>query len=173
MKILLRSLPGAFNALLVAALFLAPWPARAQTTALPAVGSAYALAGATVDGVRFDTATLRGHVTVVFYWSTGCAVCRDSLPELRANLAGWRDKPFSLLVVNVDRQAQDWLAYERVLGTFKSAPKGYFSVRQDEAGPTPARLPLTLLLDAKGKVLQRIEGRVAPEVWDAVADLLL
>jgi hypothetical protein len=73
----------------------------------------------------------------------------------------------------VDRQAQDWLSYERVLGKFQTAPKGFFSVRQDETVPVPVKLPLTLLVDAKGKVLQRIEGRVAPEVWDSVAELLL
>ena len=33
-------------------------------------------------------------------------------------------------------------------------------------------LPLTLLIDSKGRVLQRFEGRLAPEVWDGVADLL-
>lgn len=65
------------------------------------------------------------------------------------------------------------LSYERVLGQFQTAPKGFFSVRQDETLPVPVKLPLTLLVDSKGKVLQRIEGRVATEVWDAVAELLL
>lgn len=148
-------------------------PLHAQTVAAPAVGSPFGLSAATADGARFDASSVRGNVTVVFFWSTGCAVCRNSLPELRANLAGWRNKPFALLLVNVDRQAQDWLTYERVLDKFQTAPKGYFSVRQEESLPAPSRLPLTLLLDAKGKVLQRIEGRVAPEVWDAVADVLL
>ena len=125
------------------------------------------------DSIRFDPASLRGKVTVVFFWSTDCAVCRDKLGEFRANLAGWRDKPFSLVLVNVDRKVQDWLAYERVMDKFQTPPKGYVSVRQDEAVPSPARLPLTLLVDAKGQILQRIEGRVAPEVWDGVAELLL
>jgi thiol-disulfide isomerase/thioredoxin len=157
----------------LALLLLTATPARSQIPALPTLGKGFELAAENVDRVRFDAAKVRGNVTVVFYWSTGCAVCRDTLPELRANLAGWRNKPFSLVLVNVDRQAQDWQSYERVLGTFRSAPEGYISVRQDTTLPSPARLPLTLLLDAKGKVLQRIEGRVAPEVWDSVAELLL
>ena len=111
-------------------------PSHAQTAAVPAVGSAFTLSAMNPDSIRFDTASLRGKVTVVFFWSTNCAVCRDKLGELRANLAGWRDKPFSLVLVNVDRKVQDWLAYERV-------------------------------------ILQRIEGRVAPELWDGVAELLL
>jgi len=51
--------------------------------------------------------------------------------------------------------------------------KGLLSVRMD--GELPAggyALPLTSLLDSKGKVLKRFEGRLAPEVWDSVADLL-
>ena len=145
---------------------------HSQTVTLPVVGSTFLLSASNADGVRFDGAALRGNISVVFFWSTGCAVCRDSLPELRANQSGWRNKPFALVAVNVDRQAHDWLSYERVLGKFQTAPKGFFSVRQDEALPVPVKLPLTLLVDAKGKVLQRIEGRVAPEVWDAVAELL-
>jgi hypothetical protein len=148
-------------------------PVYAQTPAAPVVGSTFTMAAATVEGVRFDAAALRGNVSVVFYWSTNCAVCRDSLPELRANLGGWRSKPFALVVVNVDRQAQDWLSYERVWGKVQAPSRNYISVRQDDTGPLPSRLPLTLLIDAKGKVLQRIEGRVAPEVWDSVAEMLL
>lgn len=166
-------IPGTSVALGLALLLLAAMPARSQSPAAPVLGSTFTLAAENIDRVRFDAANVRGKVTVVFYWSTNCTVCRDSLPELRANLAGWANKPFSLVVVNVDRQAQDWHTYERVLGNFRTAPKGYISVRQDDAVPSPARLPLTLLLDANGKVLQRTEGRVAPEVWNSVADLLL
>jgi hypothetical protein len=40
-------------------------------------------------------------------------------------------------------------------------------------GALPGKLPVTLLLDAKGKVVSRYEGRMAPEAWDGVAELLL
>ena len=45
-------------------------------------------------------------------------------------------------------------------------------MRQVEALPTPTKLPLPLLVNAQGQVLARYEGRLAPEAWDAVADLL-
>jgi thiol-disulfide isomerase/thioredoxin len=125
-----------------------------------------------LTGAPFAPAQIRGKVTIVFYWSTTCAVCRDSLPELRANLAGWRDKPFALVTVNVDRNPADWQAYERILGQTQAPPKGLFAVRQDTALPPPAKLPLTLLVNAQGQVVARYEGRLAPEAWDGVADLL-
>jgi thiol-disulfide isomerase/thioredoxin len=146
--------------------------AQANPSPVSGQGDTFSLSANRADGTSFDVATLRGKVAVVFYWATGCAVCRDSLPELRANLTGWRDKPFSLVVVNVDRQAQDWQAYERVLGKLQAPLRGYVSVREVETMERPARLPLTLVVDGKGKVVQRIEGRVAPEVWDTVADLI-
>ncbi len=132
----------------------------------------FALTAYQANGARLDTDRLRGNVTVVFYWDSSCAVCLDSLPELRANLTGWRNKPFSLLVVNVDRRPQDWLAYEGLLARLQPPLKGYLSVHQDAALASPTRLPLTLVLDAKANVVQRIEGRVAPEVWDTVAGML-
>lgn len=157
-----------FRALILFATLCLASMAHAQpTTALPLVLQAHNLTGAPFAGTQ-----VRGKVAVVFYWSTACAVCRDSLPELRANLAGWRDKPFALVTVNVDRNPADWQAYERILGQTQAPPKGLFAVRQDTALPAPAKLPLTLLVNAQGQVVARYEGRLAPEAWDGVADLL-
>lgn len=124
------------------------------------------------QGERFRAQELKGKVAVVFYWSTTCAVCRDSLPEMRANLAGWKSKPFALVTVNVDRRKDDWLAYENLVNVTQMPGKSLISLRQDDAVPAPVKLPLTLLVDAKGNVMARYAGRVAPEVWDAVADLM-
>jgi thiol-disulfide isomerase/thioredoxin len=124
------------------------------------------------NGQRFAASALDGNVTVVFFWNSNCAVCRDSLPELRANLAGWKTKPFSLLLVNLDRKASDWQTYEKLVNQTQMNAKGLLSVRLDGELPAGTRLPLTLLIDTKGQIVQRFEGRLAPEVWDSVADLL-
>ncbi|TAF80694.1 MAG: TlpA family protein disulfide reductase [Curvibacter sp.] len=137
-----------------------------------APGDAFAVTASYANGQRFSNRTTEGTVTVAFFWNSNCAVCRDSLPELRANLAGWKTKPFSLLLVNLDRKADDWLAYEKLVGQTQMNAKGLLSVRMEGELPTGVRLPLTLLIDSKGKVLKRFEGRLAPEVWDGVADLL-
>ena len=142
---------------------------HAQSTA----SAPLALQATNLAGEQFASQErLRGKVSIVFFWSTACAVCRDSLPELRANLAGWRDKTFALVTVNVDRNPADWQAYERILGQTQSPPKGLFAVRQDATLPAPAKLPLTLLVIAQGQVVARFEGRLAPEAWDGVADLM-
>lgn len=146
-------------------------PAAAGSTAI-ANGNRLQLPAVYANGQRFSTQALDGTVTVAFFWNTDCAVCRDSLPELRANLNGWKNKPFSLLLVNLDRKASDWQTYEKLVGQTQMNAKGLLSVRMEEEIPAGTRLPLTLLIDSKGRVLQRFEGRLAPEVWDGVADLL-
>lgn len=152
------------------ALALCMGHANAQTAAAPAPTLDLQAFG--TGGEKFMQDRIRGKVAIVFYWSTACAVCRDSLPELRTNLNGWRDKPFALVTVNVDKNASDWLAYERIMGQTQSPPKGLISLRLDEGKIAPMKLPLTLLVDAKGKVISRFEGRLAPEAWDGVADLM-
>lgn len=146
---------------------LAQTPATTLTT-----GGTFSIPASYANGQRFNRSAIDSTVTVAFFWNSNCAVCRDSLPELRANLAGWKTKPFSLLLVNLDRKADDWLAYEKLVGQTQMTSKGLLSVRLDGEPPSGVRLPLTLLLDSKGKVLKRFEGRLAPEVWDGVADLL-
>ena len=86
-------------------------------------------------GEQFARNTLQGKVAIVFFWSTSCAVCRDSLPELRANLTGWRDKPFALVTVNVDAKASDWLAYESILSKTKMPPKTLYCQRRLNIDP--------------------------------------
>ncbi|RYG07515.1 MAG: TlpA family protein disulfide reductase, partial [Burkholderiales bacterium] len=51
--------------------------ARAQTPPQPVVE------GRTIEGQPFKLAALKGKVVLVMFWSTGCAVCRDKMPELR------------------------------------------------------------------------------------------
>lgn len=161
------------GALLAIAAALHSSPAQSQ--AVPPVwakGSTLSLSAVNAKGQRLDVAGLRKQVVVVFVWSTGCAVCRDSLPELRANAAGWQTKPFTLLAVNVDARAEDWSRYEALVGQTLMPTKNWQSLRLEGGAPVGQRLPLTLLVDTQGKIIQRFEGRLAPEVWDGVAELL-
>jgi cytochrome oxidase Cu insertion factor (SCO1/SenC/PrrC family) len=173
-----RTLIRATAALLLGVASLGASQAQTATATAPAANGlgvaqgALALSATDSAGKRVNAATVRGKVTVVFFWSTNCAVCRDSLPELRANAAGWQDKPFALLAVNVDTRQEDWLHYEKLVYQTVMPNTNWLSVRSGDVAPAAQRLPLTLLVDAKGKVIARYEGRLAPEVWDGVAELL-
>ena len=139
--------------------------------------SAPELEGSTAGGQRLDLAALRGRVVLVFYWATGCAVCRDKMRELRANLKGWQDEPFTLLGVNMDPQRQDWLDYERLVATTIPAAQRFDSVWAGgdnfrDTMDRPTQLPSACVIDKNGVLVEQYRGRVPVEAWNRIADLL-
>jgi peroxiredoxin len=126
------------------------------------------LQGTTLADTRFELSKLKGKVVMVFYWSTRCSVCLSHMAELRANLGGWRGKPFELVTVNVDSSMADWRAYEQITAKVEAVrPLAIWSGK-----PPTQKLPLTLVVDTQGRVVARHEGRIAPEAWDAVAEII-
>lgn len=135
------------------------------------------LSGPTLDGAAFNLQSLRGRVVMLFFWNTDCVPCVQRMPELRANAMGWRGKPFTLVLVSTDRDRQAALGYVRTLRQVDKeavdAPLLWAGEQRLGGGLTvPASVPLTLVLDAKGEVVARHAGRIAPEAWDDVAGLL-
>ena len=140
-------------------------------------GDTPVLKGQTLAGQPFSLAALRGKVTLVVFWSTDCAVCYNKMPELRANAQGWRGKPFELITVSLDRKLQDTADYEKLVLTVVSKDEHLLSLwagdpaYQSSIAP-PARLPAAYLIDKSGRVVEQYSGRIPPEAWDRIADLL-
>jgi thiol-disulfide isomerase/thioredoxin len=143
-----------------------PTMAAAQSGATK--GQTAVVQGTTLAGTNFDASKLKGKVVMVFYWSAGCGVCLSHMPELRSNLMGWKGKPFELVTVNVDADKANWQAYEQIASKTQTQP---LSAVWSGTGVTQ-KLPVTLVLDTQGKVVARHEGRIAPEAWDEVAEIL-
>lgn len=136
-----------------------------------------ALEGTTPDGQRLQLAALRGRVVLVLYWSTGCAVCRDKMRELRANLTGWQGQPFTLLGVNMDARAQDFARYETLVRQTVPVSQQFTSLWAGAPGfldsmGRPEHLPSACLIDKQGRLVERYSGRIPPEAWDRIAELL-
>jgi thiol-disulfide isomerase/thioredoxin len=150
------------------------WPtaSRAQTAA------AATLAGTTLEGQPYDMKAEQGKVVLVFFWSTDCAVCRDKMPELRLNYEAWRSKGFQLVAINLDKSLAAVQDYQGILDRmvpkaqrFPSLWRGAVAHR-DSFGPV-AQTPTTFVLDRKHKVVNEIRGRIAPGLWDDIAELVL
>lgn len=158
------------------ALLSAAGPAAAQIAA-PGGGTLPALEGTTADGQRLRLAAFQGRVVLVFYWATGCAVCRDKMRELRANLMGWQSQPFTLLGVNMDPRRQDWLDYERLVAQAVPAAQRFDSVWaggsdfRDTMG-RPTQLPSACVIDKNGVLVEQYRGRVPVDAWNRIADLI-
>lgn len=156
--------------------------ATAQTPNRPAAaaqvpGVALQVEGRTIDGTPFSLASQRGKVVLLMLWSTGCAVCRDKMPELRQNYEGWAGKPFELVLVSADRKVQDVMDYEQIISRTVPLRQRFVQLWAGEPGHSdnlgrPAQLPAAWLLDKTGKVVERYSGRIPPEAWDRIAELL-
>ena len=137
------------------------------------------LSGHTPQGQAVDLAAYRGKVVMLLFWSTDCAVCLNTLPELRRNLAGWRGKDFVVIAVNQDSDERTLTDYEALLDRLVPPdPQMKIvwrkeSLHRDTFSATPPRELQTIVLDRSGHIFKSVHGRFPPEVWDDVADLLL
>lgn len=153
--------------------------AQAQTArvAAPAAAVQPRLSGQTFEGSPFDLAGLRGKVVLVVFWSTTCAVCRDKMAELRANYEGWRGQPFEMVLVNQDRRMQDVEAYEQILAQTVARAQRFPQLWRGQPGyvdsfGAQAVLPATFIVNKNGQVEKTYIGRIPPQAWDDIADLL-
>ncbi len=171
----------AFLAALVCAAVVSMMPAHAQTPPGakpgPAAVSIPAIEGKTIEGKPFKLSSLKGKVVLVMFWSTGCAVCRDKMPELRTNYEGWAGKPFELVAVSTDARMKDVIDYENIISRTVPLKQRFVQLWMGEAGyrdnlGKQAQLPSAYLIDKSGKVVEQYMGRIPPEAWDRIADLL-
>lgn len=168
--------PGRRRLLSWLPLLAAPWVGRVRAAPTPSPAG-QTLVGRTVDGLPLSLAALQGRVVLVFFWATDCAVCRDKMGELRANVGGWKDQPFSMLGVNMDRRRQDLVDYERLVATTLPKAQRLTSVWAGDADyrtslGMPDHLPTTVLIDKQGREVRRYSGRIPASAWDDMAELL-
>ncbi len=139
------------------------------------------ITGTTLDKKPFQLASLKGKVALVMFWSTDCAICRDKMPELRQNVKGWADKPFELVLVSVDRSMDDVTGYNTIINKTVPLQQRFTQLWIGDAGYKDnlglsqlprAQLPVTLLIDKQGTLVERYNGRIPADVWDTISDLL-
>jgi peroxiredoxin len=135
------------------------------------------LSGTTLQGNHDDLKQDAGKVVLVFFWSTECAVCRDKLPELRLNFQAWRDKGFQLVGISLDKSLKAVSGYQAVLDSTTTSAQRFPSLwrgakgHRDNLGAV-VKTPTTFVLDRQHKIVNEIHGRIAPSLWDDIADLV-
>jgi thiol-disulfide isomerase/thioredoxin len=139
------------------------------------------ISGYSFDKKPFQLSSLNGKVVVVMFWSTDCAVCRDLMPELRENIRGWADKPFELVLVSLDKRMSDVDSYNSIVSQSVPVKQRFIQLWAGDPdykdnlnlAQTPKNLlPLTLVIDKIGKVVDRNSGRIPAAWWDNISDLL-
>ena len=159
----------AFTAALTVAIGLASLCGAAR--AVTQIGEAApALVLTTLDGATFDLGKLRGKVVMVNYWATWCAPCRKEMPKLDAFYRKYHAEGLEMVGISID--------FERDLDKARKAARGvsypiaFAKAISDNGFGTPKGVPITWIIDADGKVRDRLI-EVRDELLDGIVVPLL
>jgi len=116
-----------------------------------------------LSGKDVALSDFRGKVVLLNFWGTFCPPCRAEMPALENVYRELKDRGFVVLAVSIDRSEKDarsFIAAEH--STFPvlldSEKKVYYGKYATFA------LPLSYLIDTKGRVVEKYFGRQA---WDS------
>lgn len=136
-----------------------------------------ALAGTTLEGERFDLASLRGSVAVLNVWGSWCPPCHKEAPDLqRASLdLAPRGVRFVGIAKEDTADPSAAIAFQRSYEiTFPSLMdpdgKALLALR---GTVSPNAVPSTLVIDPEGRVAARISGPVNRAMLVAVVTSVL
>lgn len=127
------------------------------------MGAGLLLAGCSDDvgvdqnGQKVTVERLEGQWLVINYWAEWCMPCRTEIPELNALAEQQKDKGVKVLGVNFDGLQGDELGQ----ATQKMGIK--FTVLAEDPSkrydlPRSEALPVTYIIDAQGKLRERLMG---------------
>jgi thiol-disulfide isomerase/thioredoxin len=119
-------------------------------------------AGKTLAGETVRLSQYRGKVVLLNFWATWCVPCLLEMPALDRLNKALAGQPFKLLAIN---QAEERAQVEK----FTRAHPYSFDVVLDPIGEIGSsynanRLPMSYIVDARGRVIRRAVG---PRQWDS------
>ena len=111
-----------------------------------------------LDGTSQSLAALRGQVVFLNFWATWCGPCRMEMPSMEAVYRRLKDRPFTILAVNLGERAD-------VVSKFMREYNLTFPVALDSSGETgmlygAQSIPTTYLIDKRGLFVSRIVGSI-------------
>jgi peroxiredoxin len=120
------------------------------------------------SGKKIDLAAYRGKYTLVEFWASWCAPCREESPTLVRLYNQYKDKGFAMLSVSIDKNTKAWKNAIRQDGYIW----GNVCDLNGYGGPTAAlytvtAIPNSFLLDKNGRIIaknlrgQNLENKLA------------
>jgi len=121
-----------------------------------------------LNGPPRDLSEFRGRPLIINVWASWCGPCRAEMASLER--LAWRDegRGFAIIGISTDdfiTQAREWLKHSN------ATISHYIDHSlQMEHMLGASRLPLTVLVDAQGRVFDKIYGA---RIWDSPESLAL
>jgi thiol-disulfide isomerase/thioredoxin len=153
-----------------------PRASGVPSESLPASNTAHArvgeevpeLAARTLGGTPASLGELRGRVALINVWATWCEPCRHEMPALASLHERFAAKGFTVVAVNVDRQATG-----DAVATFVERRKLPFPVWRDVDDRAPTALavnvyPANILVGRDGRIRWRRDGAISMDDADLV-----
>jgi thiol-disulfide isomerase/thioredoxin len=114
------------------------------------------------NGQKVASERIDKHWLVINYWAEWCGPCRTEIPQLNALATQLKDKQVSVFGVNFDNlQGEDLKAAAKALGisftVLAQDPADHYDLPHSEA------LPVTYIIDDKGKVREQLLGEQTAE----------
>ena len=126
-------------------------------------GDAVAFTGTAVDGSTVTSTDYAGDVLVLNFWYAGCGPCRAEAPTLESTFQEVEPAGAQFLGVNIYDGPETATAFEEKYGiSYPSLlAKEDADLKLAFASWTPLQsVPITLVLDAQGRVAARFIGQV-------------
>jgi len=160
----LRHWPGLSETLIALALGLLSVPAHAGTTAADEVQIGQTLREARLQGLNGPPQALsafRGSPLIINVWASWCGPCRNEMASLERLAWQAHKVPFVVIGISTDDEPDN---AKRVLAATNATISHFIDSRlQLETMLGASRIPLTVLVDADGQVLDKVFGA---KQWD-------
>jgi thiol-disulfide isomerase/thioredoxin len=147
----IRKAPGAFARALSFWMALAAGVALAEGGLRPWSGpQPESIALKDLDGTLVDLGARRGRVQLVNFWATWCEPCREEMPSLERLRGKLRGRPFDVVTVNFGESAASAARFVQKLHV--KLPVLLDPEKRIAEAWRVKGLPMTFLIDAKGKI---------------------
>ena len=146
-------------------------PASKSNAAIIGESDAPVWALKTLSGESIDSDSSKGKVSVLVYWASWCAPCREEVPSLIALREEFPASDLEIIGVSLDDAP-------RSIETFVKTYKINYTIARnndslDEAFGPVRYIPTMVILDKNGQVQQRYTGLVGHEVIRGQIETLL
>jgi thiol-disulfide isomerase/thioredoxin len=124
---------------------------------LELVGQPIEVAGTTLEGESLDWQEYRGKLVLIDFWATWCPPCIAEMEEVEKLYAGYREKGFEVVGVNLDKNRQD---VEKLVAARELSWRNLFHATDGPGAQHPlavaygiTSIPRAILVDREGRVV--------------------